>query len=541
LAEQLSSGEDAAALSRYSHLQAELERLDGYTYESRMRTVLGGLGFGAAEHHQSLAELSGGQRTRALLARLLLEGADVLLLDEPTNYLDLEAVEWLESWLPGCGSSYLVVSHDRWFLDRVTERTWEIAFGGLETYRGGYSAYLRQRQERYERRLKEWQAQQAYIEKTQDYIRRFLAGQRTKEAQGRRTRLQRFLRDEAIERPQQQRRINLRLPSGGRTGDIVLRLTGLRLGYAASSPPILSTEGETEIHRGQRVAVVGPNGAGKTTLVRAILGQLTPTAGEVRLGAKVEIGYLPQTQEDLRGSQNVVQALQEVAPEGTTVGELRDLLGSFLFHGDDVDKRIEQLSGGERSRVALARLVLQGANFLILDEPTNHLDITSQEVLEQVIGDFDGTVLLVSHDRYLIQSLATRIWTVDSGRLSPFDGNWLQYCEWRDRVGAAVPSPDSASMPGAADDREARRQARRQRKAEEQLQARHLELETQIAELEARKAQLGDDIGRAGEAQDVDRVRRLVTELEQVDAQLTQRLSAWEEVGSQLEESTPAP
>ncbi len=533
VAAELTGADDDPLLARYSSMQADFERRDGYLYETRIHTVLAGLGFHENDCGKALSELSGGQRTRVQLARLLVEGSDLLLLDEPTNYLDLRAVEWLEGWLRDRDGGYLVVSHDRWFLDRVTERTWEISFGRLEAYRGGYSAYVRQRQERYERHLKEWEAQQAYVEKTEEFVRRFLAGQRTKEAQGRRKRLQRFLRHEAIERPQQHRRMHLRMESSGRTGDIVLRLTDLALGYGQDEP-VVRTAGEVEALCGQRVAVIGPNGAGKTTLVRAILGQLAPQAGQVHLGAKVEIGYLPQTQEYLDPSLTLVESLREVASEETKTGELRDLLGSFLFSGDDVDKRVEQISGGERSRVALARLVLQGANFLILDEPTNHLDINSQEVLEGVLADFTGTVLLVSHDRYLIQSLATQIWVVEAGGLTPFDGNWSQYCEWRERR-AATEVVQGVAAP-VVDDREARRVARRQRKAHEELQEGHVRLEARIASLEEKKTGLGEQIGRASEARDMDLLAELTAALQQVETDLEQDMAQWEDVGRQLEE-----
>jgi ATP-binding cassette subfamily F protein 3 len=534
LAAQLTGADDDPKLARYSIMQADFERRDGYLYETRIRTVLAGLGFNADDYDTPQSELSGGQRTRVELARLLVEGSDLLLLDEPTNYLDLRAVEWLEGWLRDRKGSYIAVSHDRWFLDRVTERTWEISFGRLETYRGAYSAYVRQRQERYDRRLKEWEAQQAYVEKTEEFVRRFFAGQRTKEAQGRRKRLQRFLRDKAIERPQQHRRMRLRMESSGRTGDIVLRMTDLALGYDGQADPVVQTTGEIEAYREQRVAVIGPNGAGKTTLVRAILGELEPLAGELRLGVKVEIGYLPQTQDYLDGSLTLVECLAQVAPPGTKTGELRDLLGSFLFSGDDVDKTIEQISGGERSRVALARLVLQGANFLILDEPTNHLDIASQEVLEQVLTDFAGTVLLVSHDRYLIQSLATQIWAVDDGGLTPYDGNWSQYCEWRDHRRAD--QGQASSLFAGESDREARRETRRQRKVHEQMQQTQAQLETQIVGLEERKVDLLERIGRAGETSDLDLLAELTTVLQKVEEYLGKGMTQWEEVSRQLED-----
>ncbi|MFH1566689.1 MAG: ABC-F family ATP-binding cassette domain-containing protein, partial [Gemmatimonadota bacterium] len=341
------AGGHGEALERYSALQAEFERRDGYTYEHRIRTVLHGLGFSQGQYRQPLSQLSGGQRTRALLAHMLLEEADLLLLDEPTNHLDLHAVEWLEAWLRDYEGSLLVVSHDRYFLDSVTTRTWEIAFGGLETYRGNYSAYARQRQERYERRLKEWQAQQEYVAKTEDFIRRFLAGQRTKEAQGRRTRLLRYLEQDAVDRPQEHQRMHMRLDRVERSGDIALRLEGLEVGYEPGRPVLRLPE--LEVRRGQRVAVVGGNGTGKTTLVRTILGELAALAGQVRLGAKIELGYLPQAHDYLAPDRTVLETVQQTRPD-LKPEQLRTHLGSFLFSDDDVYKRIDQLSGGERSR-----------------------------------------------------------------------------------------------------------------------------------------------------------------------------------------------
>ena len=540
-AQRLEAGPDGGeALERYSALQAEFERREGYTYEHRIRTVLHGLGFSRAQYERPLAQLSGGQRTRALLAHMLLEDADLLLLDEPTNYLDLNAVEWLESWLRDFPGSLLVVSHDRYFLDAVTERTWEIAFGGLDTYRGNYSAYVRQRQERYERRLKEWRAQQEYVAKTEDFIRRFMAGQRTKEAQGRRTRLMRYLQQDAVDKPQNHQRLHLRLGQVERSGDIALRLKDLQVGYEPGSP-VLAVPA-LEVLRGQRVAVVGGNGSGKTTLVRTILGELPALAGQVRPGTKIEMGYLPQAHDYLSPDRTVLETVAEMRPQAKPE-ELRTHLGSFLFSGDDVYKRIDQLSGGERSRVALARLVLTGANLLILDEPTNHLDIMSQEMLEDVLSEYAGTLILVSHDRYLIRALGNVVWSVADGTVTAFRGNWEEFLAYRESAGETEAGADagrSAPADGETErerSRERSREERRQRKRREQLARRHQELEETIGSQEERLRLLGEEIGRAGEESAVERVHDLVNEYQSLEAELKDQWAEWEAVGEELEES----
>ena len=522
---------DDAALRRYAQMQAEFERLDGYTYESRIKQVLAGLGFGEQDLQRPLPEFSGGQRTRAALGRLLLESPDLLLLDEPTNYLDLQAVEWLEHWLSEASASYVIVSHDRYFLDRVSGRIWEMAFGRLETYRGNYSAYARQRQERYERRLKEWEAQQAYVARTEDFVRRFLAGQRTKEAQGRRRRLARHLRDEGVDKPQQHKRVHLNLGEAERSGDDVLMLRELELGYSPSRPAIVRAE-EALIQRGECIAVMGANGAGKTTLVRSILGELSPLSGQLRLGARVQIGYLPQLQEHLDPAHTVLDSVQQVSPESKPA-ELRNLLGGFLLSGDDVDKQIRELSGGERSRVSLARLVLAGANFLILDEPTNHLDLTSQEVLEQVLDDFDGTVLLVTHDRYLIQALATGIWRIEAGELSSFDGDWEQFVLWRERQAAAAPRRESISS--RQQTRDAQRENRRRRKQLEKVAGRQADVEEEISQKEKEAETLGENVGLAGERKDLEAVADLSQQLQQIEQQIAVLYAEWEHLGTSLE------
>ena len=515
-------------LPRYSALQTEFERRDGYTYETRIRTVLMGLGFDESDFQLDMAHLSGGQRTRSFLAKLLLQEPELLLLDEPTNHLDLFAVEWLEGFLQTFKGSIVVVSHDRYFLDAVSNRTWEMAFGVLETYRGNYSAYARQRGERYQRRLKQWQEQQDYIAKTEDFIRRHIAGQRTKEAQGRRTRLERFLRDEAIAKPQRHEEIRVRLSPPKRSGDIVLDFSEVAIGYEVGQPILQMPD--MELRRGMRVAVVGPNGAGKTTLARSILGQLAPLSGKIKTGSAVEMGYLSQDHDYLDKDADLVDTVRRIRPD-MSIEETRTLLGSFLFKGDEVFKPIGELSGGQRSRLALVRLAVQEVNLLLLDEPTNHLDIASQEVLEHVLANFDGTFLLVSHDRYLVEALATHVWAVDRGMMEVMEGGWEVYLQWREaRRGA-----EEITKVNRQDEREVQREARRERKQLEKMAERQREVEQEIAKREEEMAALSERISVAGEKQDMGQVHALGEDYGKLEGALAELWREWEDLGEVLE------
>ena len=428
------------ALARYGPLQEAFERAGGYTYPARIRQVLQGLGFASDEHDRPLAQLSGGERTRAYLAHLLLDDPDLLLLDEPTNHLDIAAVEWLEGWLRDWPGAALTVSHDRRFLDRTVEAVWELAADRLETYRGDYTAYAGQRAARRRDRQAAHQAQQEHVAREQEYIRRNLAGQNTRQAQGRRTRLERLLRDQAVEAPQRERGVRMAFTPAGRSGEQVLVTQALAVGYPEAPEPLVRLPDLT-LRRGECAALIGPNGAGKTTLLKTLLGELPPWSGEARLGASLHIGYLAQAQDGLNPEWSVLQALQEADP-GLGPQPARSLLGRFLFPGETVDKLVAMLSGGERARLALARLMVAGANLLLLDEPTTHLDLPSQEVLQQALQEYAGTVLLVSHDRYLIDALATQVWAIepDGGSLRVFEGGYSAYAdEFRRAREAAAP------------------------------------------------------------------------------------------------------
>jgi ATP-binding cassette subfamily F protein 3 len=524
-----SSDQYDTLLEAYGHAQTAFEVAGGYDYETRIRQVLGGLGFNEDEHDKLLAHLSGGERTRAALAELLLREPDLLLLDEPTNHLDLEAVEWLEDVLQRWKGGLVVVAHDRYFLDKVANRIWDMNFGRLETYRGNYSAFRTQKEMRLDRQRQEWESQQEFVAKTEEFIRRNLAGQRTKEAQGRRTRLERFLRDDAIDRPQDQQQIRLGLTTQIRSGDLVLATKDLAVGY---DRPLFYAE-DAEIRRGDRVALLGPNGAGKTTLLKTILDQIRPLRGRIRFGASVEVGYLAQAQAGLDPEETVLDAILDV--RNLPLTQARNFLGQFLFRGEDVFRTIGTLSGGQRSRVALARLTLQGANFLLLDEPTNHLDLDTQEILEQVLKQFPGTVLLVTHDRWLAQSIATQVWRVDGDEMRVYKGNYEEYLKLRglEAEGAAPgsngddPARQRAQMEA---ERERSREERRQRKAAEKRAEQAAAMEARIHDLEARLAQLSNLLEVASVAGDVAKVHRLGVEYQQTDAELHRVMSEWAEL-----------
>ncbi len=527
LAREKDETRHAGLLAQYGEAQTRFELAGGYRYEQTCREVLTGLGFSEADYRTPLSKLSGGQQSRAHLARLLLERPDLLLLDEPTNHLDLESVEWLENFLQGWPGAMVVVSHDRFFLDKVATHVWELAFGRLETYRGNFSQYVVQRQERYERRLKEYEAQQEFIAKEEEFIRRNLAGQRTKEAQGRRTRLERMKK---LERPRQLKTLKISIQPVVRSGDLVLATHELVVGYPDGDP--LFTCPDLEIRRGNRVALLGPNGAGKTTFLKTILGQVPPKSGAVRFGAGVEVGYFAQTHASLNLSATVLDEILNT--QDMPVAEARDFLGRFLFSGDDVFKPISTLSGGERSRVALAKLVLTGANFFILDEPTNHLDIPAQETLESVLQQFKGTILLVSHDRYFVDALATHVWALNPQEktITVLEGGYSAYLAYRDGQKKQRPDgPDSSNGRLTASQIE-RERARAERRAREKLARQIAAVEQDIEAAEARLSALAAQLDAASQAQDIDRLRELGLAYQAAEAELDELLTRWAELES---------
>jgi len=521
-------------LKGYDELQTRFELAGGYTYENRIDQVLDGLGFTGEQQEAPVMQLSGGQQTRAALAKLLLQEPDLLLLDEPTNHLDLAALEWLETYLASWKGAMVVVAHDRYFLDRVVSRTIEMAFGRIEEFPGNYTKYLRLREERMERRIREYEAQQAHIAHTEEFIRRYKAGQRSREARGRQKLLDRL---ERVERPKDFPGMNFEFNSVVDSGQVVLSTQRLVAGYPPSDqqsePTILVRVADLELLRGDRVGLLGPNGAGKTTLLRTIIGEIPPISGHVYPGHNVRIGYYSQTHSGLNPSRTIVDEIRQVS----TLSEdgARSFLARFLFSGDDVFKPIGALSGGERSRVALAKLTLQGSNFLVLDEPTNHLDLQSRQFLEEVLGEFEGTLLFVSHDRYFIDSLATKVWVIEDGVLIPYIGNYSEYRTHKRPIVLDIPSPQvkdtDTSSTVKVKPKPAASPSRSGGKKSAKIKIRTVEdVERDIEKAEDHVKTLEEELAEAALNADAKQLTQLSADYEQAMARVEELLVEWEQL-----------
>jgi ATP-binding cassette, subfamily F, member 3 len=550
-----------ARMERYGDLMARFEHGGGYDTERMIERTLEGLSFSKAQYHQRVGEFSGGQKTRAALAITLLEDPDLLLLDEPTNHLDLHALQWLEEFLRTWPGTLVVISHDRYFLDKVTTRTFEMAWRKLTDWPGNYSKYLQLKAERDERLQKEYEAQQAFIAKEEEFIRRHIAGQRTKEAQGRRKRLDRLKQgyqglngqwiDNRIDAPKNQKQVKLALNTELRSGYIVLTTSdGLTVGYKTpqGDKPLVRTP-VLELHRGHCVALMGANGSGKTTLLRTIVGELPQLSGRVNFGVGVSVGYYAQTHDELNLDNTVLEEVHRVKPLEKTE-RIRTLLGRFLFSNDDVFKRVGDLSGGERSRVALAQLTLKEPNLLILDEPTNHLDIASREALESVLLEFPGTILFVSHDRYFIDALADTIWMVENGTVTTFEGDYTEYAAYitqqeLERKKALDPKADATpakapASPNATPDRQngngqssgglSGREHREIERQQRERQKRINSVERQVADLERRLHLLQAAIETASTERKLDDIARLGEEYVALEQELQAQYDLWAEL-----------
>ena len=527
-------------LQRYDELQTHFEHAGGYTYEYRIEQVLDGLGFTRGQQEAPVIQLSGGQQTRAALGKLLLQEPDLLLLDEPTNHLDLAALEWLETYLTGWKGAMVVVAHDRYFLDKVVSRIIEMAFGRIEEYPGNYTKYLHLREERMERRMREYEAQQAHIAHTEEFIRRYKAGQRSREARGRQKLLDRL---ERVERPQDFPEMHFEFSPVVDSGQIVLSTQKLAVGYLSSEEQdelqqqgeakVLVRVADLELLRGDRVGLLGPNGAGKTTLLRTIIGELQPVSGQINIGHNVRIGYYSQTHVGLDPNRTIVDEIRQVS----TLSEdgARSFLGRFLFSGDEVFKPVAALSGGERSRVALAKLTLRGSNFLVLDEPTNHLDLQSRQFLEEILGEFEGTLLFVSHDRYFIDSLATKVWVIEDGVLIPYLGNYTEY-RTRKRplvldIPPGVPGNGKTTATVAKPVVSAAPSSRSAGKRSPKVRVRTVEdVERDIEKAEAHVKALEDGLAEAALHGDAAQLTRLAADYEQAKAHVEALLAEWEQL-----------
>lgn len=409
-------------LQRLDYLQNRLEWLGGYDYEQKTKRIVYGLGFTDEDLYKPANAFSGGQKTRINLAKALVRSPDFLFLDEPTNHLDMEMLEWLEGYLSSYRGGILIVSHDRYFMDRIVTGVVELDHHKATTYRGNYSRYVAQREERLKADTIAYEKQQEYIKKTEEYIDKYRAGIKSKMARGRQSQLNRL---ERLEAPETSHSLDFKFPPAAMSADKVLVLDHVSIGYKTDDPII--DDVSVVVRRGESVALIGPNGAGKSTMVKAIVGELFPTEGHIDIGNRVQVGYFSQEHEELHDRWQVVDEI--INNYNFTEEKARNVLGSFLFKGDDVFKLVGDLSGGERARLALLKLFLQGDNFLILDEPTNHLDVPTREIVERALQQFGGTCFIISHDRYFLDQVSTRTLVLENKGLTEYLGNYSYYKE----------------------------------------------------------------------------------------------------------------
>ena len=528
VAEALARTPDSDLTARYGELQHRFEAAGGYRLESAAQRILGGLGFAADAMTRPLGEFSGGWRMRAALARLLLLRPSVLLLDEPTNHLDLASLAWLEDFLGGYDGTVVVVSHDRYFLNRMVTTIAELSPGGLALYPGDYDGYLVEREAR--RELLEAQArnQARRVAEIERFIERF----RYKATKARQvqSRIKMLDRIERIDTGESTRQIRFHFPEPPRTGRRVVALRGVHKAYGDN---VVYAGLDFETERGERVALVGPNGAGKSTLLRMLAGVLDFDRGERTLGAHVAVHYYAQHQLDLLDPART--ALEEMEAAAAELGNtrLRTILGSFLFSGDAVDKRVAVLSGGEKARLALAKMLVRPAALLALDEPTNHLDLASREVLESALVEFAGTMVFISHDRYFINRLATRVVEIERGRVTNHLGTYDDYLAAKARgasaPAAAAPVPRPAPS-AAAKPRERRRPDGELRKLRQRLE----EVERRIAELETRLEALAARLAAPDLYREAERARAAVSEQKSAQEEVAWLLREWEDLSTEL-------
>jgi len=500
------------AEARYAAVVEEYELLGGYSYESSMERMVAGLGLSKETLGARSSRVSGGERTRAALARALLANPDLLVLDEPTNHLDLKGLTWLENYLTHFAGAFVVVSHDRYFLDRTVTQVWEMDHGELQTFPGNYSKYRILKAEQNLRQDREYAKQQEYIAKEEDFIRRYHAGQRAREARGRATRLQRLKR---VQAPERDRTIGLSGVTASRTGQVVISTNNLKVGYVQTTGATeLLTVPNLQLERGSRTAIIGDNGTGKTTLLKTLQGLIPPLAGTAAIGHNVKVGYYIQGLDDLPEESTVVEAFLQA--KGMSPEEARSYLARFLFQGEDVFRRVADCSGGERSRLALARLLITQPNLLILDEPTTHLDIASREAFEHVLLDYAGALLFVSHDRQFVSLLAQTLWVVDQGKVTPFADTFEM---WMQSVSEAVSPTPRLARPKPSRPVRAAKINPRATPEEDPVLA--------IDKLEARLVKIERLLEQASGRQDVEAISRLGEEYELTRSELDQKLEQW--------------
>ncbi|WP_394526384.1 ABC-F family ATP-binding cassette domain-containing protein [Lacrimispora sp. JR3] len=517
-------------LTSYSRLNHEFEQQNGYAYQSEITGVLKGLGFTEEEFHKPVSALSGGQKTRVSLGRLLLTKPDIILLDEPTNHLDMESIAWLETYLINYDGSVIIVAHDRYFLDRVVTKVIELDNGIMNVYQGNYTDYSSKRAMIREAQMKAYLNQQQEIKHQEEVIAKLKSFNREKSIRRAESREKMLDKIELLDKPTEiNDEMRIRLEPNIISGNDVLTVRGLKKSFDQN---LLFDQVNFEIKRGERVAVIGGNGTGKTTILKMINGILSSDAGEIILGSKVHIGYYDQEHQVLHMEKTLFDELQDTYPSMNNT-QIRNILAAFLFTGDDVYKRVKDLSGGERGRVSLAKLMLSEANFLILDEPTNHLDITSKEILEDALVNYTGTVLYVSHDRYFINKTATRILDLTNKTLVNYIGNYDYYLEKKELMTSLYTDGPSADSAPQAEVSETKLDWKAQKEEQARIRKRQNALkktEDEIHRLETRDGEIDALLAQEEVFTDVPRLMELNQEKESIGKQLEELYEQWEEL-----------
>ncbi len=518
LEKEMSSGRDLDKLmKRYGELQIEYENSGGYTYENKIETVLSGLGFKKEDFDKNINILSGGEKNRAALASVLLSEPNLLLLDEPTNHLDIEGTEWLEGYLSEFPGTVVLVSHDRYFLDRVIREVVELEDHQIEKYKGNFSAYVIEKARRQEKSLKEYEAQKEFILRTEEFIRRNIAGQKTKQAQSRRKALQKL---ERLEKPKTKaKKVKLSFAPTQRSSRGLVWSEGLGKRFGER---VLFENVEFFLERYDRVGLIGPNGSGKTTFLKMLLGEERPTSGELKIGGNLDIGYYDQEHEGLDMESSVSDEIWKIKPQ-MLVSDLRSFLAKFLFFEDDVFRKIKTFSGGEQSRVVLAKLILSKPNLLILDEPTNHLDIASREVLERSLCEFGGTILVVSHDRYFLNRVVNKIYAIEDGSLKEYLGNYSYYEEKKKEQREALQKRLERA-------KQEKKTKARIKKAKPKAKKRSLyQIEKEISEIEQKIEEINYLVSVEDVYTDWEKLLELNEEKKKLSERLDELMTEWEE------------
>lgn len=532
-----SSSAYSQLLNQYDQLLHDFEEQNGYGYEAEVRSVLHGFHFEQEDYDRKISSLSGGQKTRLALAKLLLEQRDLLILDEPTNHLDIDTLTWLEGYVQNYKGALLIVSHDRYFLDRIVNEVYEISHHHSSYYKGNYSAYIDQKAERLRQDWKNYEKQQAEISKLEDFVNKNLVrASTTKRAQSRRKQLEKM---ERLDRPEgDEKGPHFKFTADSQSGNIVLTVKDAAIGYDGR---IISSPINIDLRKNQVMAIVGPNGIGKSTLLKSVLGQIPFVKGSSEFGTNVKVGYYDQEQHNLHDKKTVLNELWDDHPT-TPEKDIRSILGSFLFIGDDVSKVVHNLSGGEKARLLLTKLAMKHDNFLILDEPTNHLDIDSKEVLENAVLDFNGTVLFVSHDRYFINKVATCVLEIAPQGSTLYLGDYDYYLEKKAEQEEIAAAKSTAETPIENSPKEVStgkvnyQQGKERQKQERRLKRSVEEFEQLVEKLDAQKNDLENQMSSPENYNDLEKMGELQAKLQEISKKLAEAEENWEQASMELEE-----